>query len=231
MTIYTTKEFVNMYAFNKLYFSNHKEYCIYLWLFFNHQLHYKNTTYSNHKNKKPKQLYQPYINYPFFHETENILDVVFSITNNFPIINTKKLIDECFDIRNIFLIQPSLSYLTEHTYNVIKRYNRKKKDTLLASSNSNITDTKYIQQKTTTIYKLLYEDGYTSEYYYNYNKDENIIKYDTIYDEYIKYIEYINKIKTTIEKIAINKILRSPIYNYGLGLKLSIKNCGIKLTD
>ena len=29
--------------------------------------------------------------------------------------------------------------------------------------------------------------------------------------------------------IAINKILRSSIYNYGLGLKLSIKNCGLEL--
>lgn len=213
MTIHHTKKFDNMYCFNKLYFSNHKDYCIYLWLFFNYQLHYKIKSCS-------KKLYHPYTNYPFFHETENILDIVFSITNNFPIINTKKLIDECFNIRNTFA-NTSLKHLTENNYNLIKNC-----DIITNPSTNNITSTKNIQQKTTKIYTLLYE---WNDIHHRDWRDVNIAYYDNLYDEYTKYIKYINKIKKTIEKIAINKILRSHIYNYGLGLKLSIKNCGLEL--
>jgi len=56
-------------------------------------------------------------------------------------------------------------------------------------------------------------------------------------DDWIQY-SIINRIQDwirdklrerTIKNIAINKIKRNKIFNLGLGLKLSIKNCGIKV--
>lgn len=59
------------------------------------------------------------------------------------------------------------------------------------------------------------------------------IKYNKIIAIWIKYVNnlYLLNILNKTFNIALNKVLRSPIYNYGLGLKLSKKNCGIELTD
>jgi hypothetical protein len=44
-----------------------------------------------------------------------------------------------------------------------------------------------------------------------------------------KHIKFYRLKKTTFRRIAINKILRSKIYNYGLGLTLNIRNSGLEL--
>jgi hypothetical protein len=44
-----------------------------------------------------------------------------------------------------------------------------------------------------------------------------------------KHIKFYRLKKTTFRRIAMNKILRSKIYNYGLGLKLNIRNSGLEL--
>lgn len=70
----------------------------------------------------------------------------------------------------------------------------------------------------------------------NSNSTEKLKKmYNMRYNKVIKLcVKYVNNLywfyilKRTYH-IAINKILRSHIYNYGLGLKLSIKNCGLEL--
>lgn len=45
----------------------------------------------------------------------------------------------------------------------------------------------------------------------------------------MKHIKFYNQVKEFKRKVAINKILRSKIYNYGLGLKLNIINSGLTL--
>ncbi len=44
-----------------------------------------------------------------------------------------------------------------------------------------------------------------------------------------KHIKFYRLKKTTFRRIAMNKILRSKIYNYGLGLTLNIRNSGLEL--
>ena len=179
MTIYKTKEFDNMYSFNKLYFATHKDYCIYLWIFFfNYEY---NSEKQSSKVRYGKKLWKPFAKYPFFHENENVLDVVFNSINNYP------------------------------------------KITIPQTPNSKIA-----QLKSTIRYNLMYNDDRSSHQSW---RESYIRNYNSIYSAYSNYIEYINRIRKTIEKIAIKKILRSSIYNYGLGLKLSMKNCGFELTD
>jgi hypothetical protein len=63
-----------------------------------------------------------------------------------------------------------------------------------------------------------YED-ITGEFY---EEDEELIaEYEELLEE--------KRIEEVIRNIAISKICRSAIYNLGLGLKLSMKNCGMEL--
>ena len=45
----------------------------------------------------------------------------------------------------------------------------------------------------------------------------------------IKHIKFYNQVKEFKRRVALNKILRSKIYNYGLGLQLNIINSGLTL--
>jgi len=67
------------------------------------------------------------------------------------------------------------------------------------------------------------------ELYNNFDDDCNPIDDDDDNDEEARqdaeYAEYI--MRTTTQKIAVNKIKRNKIFNLGLGLKLSMRDCGM----
>jgi hypothetical protein len=55
-----------------------------------------------------------------------------------------------------------------------------------------------------------------------YEEDEELVaEYEELLEE--------KRIEEVIRNIAISKICRNTIYNLGLGLKLSMKNCGLEL--
>jgi hypothetical protein len=64
---------------------------------------------------------------------------------------------------------------------------------------------------------------------YLFNDYYSYLKSNLMYDEEARqdaeYAEYI--MRTTTQKIAVNKIKRNKIFNLGLGLKLSMRNCGM----
>ena len=63
--------------------------------------------------------------------------------------------------------------------------------------------------------------------------DEYDIQYefDKLVDEYYAELQHKQLVMDTSMNIAISKIKRNELFNLGLGLTLSIKNCGIELTS
>jgi hypothetical protein len=59
--------------------------------------------------------------------------------------------------------------------------------------------------------------------------DDVGVDFDEMIEEYNANLE--KKITKFSESLAIKKIQRSKIYNFGLGLNLSIKRCGIELAN
>jgi hypothetical protein len=57
--------------------------------------------------------------------------------------------------------------------------------------------------------------------FYQKKKEADEARQDAEYAEYI--------LRTTSQKIAINKIKRNKIYNLGLCLKLNMRDCGMEL--
>jgi hypothetical protein len=63
------------------------------------------------------------------------------------------------------------------------------------------------------------DDYITGEFY---DEDEELVaEYEELLEE--------KRIEEVIRNIAISKICRNTLYNLGLGLKLSMKNCGMEL--
>jgi len=59
---------------------------------------------------------------------------------------------------------------------------------------------------------------------YFYEEDEELVaEYEELLEE--------KRIEEVIRNIAISKICRNALYNNGLGLKLSMKNCGMELLE
>jgi hypothetical protein len=83
--------------------------------------------------------------------------------------------------------------------------------TAYAENNTGHLETEYI---TSTTHKLIEK--------LNLDIHEKIVEYCLEVDK--DNLIYVSR------HIAIQKIKRSQIYNFGLGLKLSIKNCGVELT-
>jgi hypothetical protein len=67
---------------------------------------------------------------------------------------------------------------------------------------------------------------------YKYNKAIELVEEcDALHNDMLDvFIELDNeRVYDVAEKIAINKIKRSKVFNYGLGLQLNMRNCGIEL--
>jgi hypothetical protein len=64
-----------------------------------------------------------------------------------------------------------------------------------------------------------------------FDDDDNVIQYDfdELVNEYYAELQHKQLVLDTSMNIAISKVKRNAIFNLGLGLELSMKNCGIEL--
>jgi len=86
---------------------------------------------------------------------------------------------------------------------------------------------------TTEITHLLLNDEWAEiiQHYKYYRAIELCESCDALHYDMLEIFEELDKerVYNVAKKIAINKIKRSKTFNYGLGLQLNMKNCGIEL--
>lgn len=143
--------------------------------------------------------------------------------------------------KSIEAFNEMLSVACNNLYETI----RKNTKTLIVKCDAYLAKLFYIEkQLEVPTYNSIVDDLYTRFYTYNAPRNNRLLqslcknrcvnklnKYKKLLKDFIK-IVYVKVVVYNVAfKIAINKILRSSIYNNGLGLKLSIKSVNDLLSD